>query len=37
MSDLYKDNEETDLGIFFIRTLVANLNRKIHMMQKWEH
>ena len=34
---IYKDNEETDLGILFIRNLVTNLNRKIRIMQKWEH
>jgi len=26
---IYKDNKETDLGIFFIRTLLANINREI--------
>lgn len=26
---IYKDNQETDLDIFFIRTLLANINREI--------
>ena len=34
---IYKDNKETDLGVFFLRNLVADLNRKIRMMQKMEH